>query len=347
MSNQRIEANSGSLLFTPRLSRRSLLTAASGAAAATVAARMMGFAQATPSTGAWSFTDDKGVTVNLPERPTRIVADVSAAAALWDFGIQPIAVFGWTSNEPADSPVWGAINKDEIEIITGEESSPDLEKLIGLKPDLVITLTWEPDNATEYWSLDTDGEYARVQEIAPLIAIAASGSAAASTDRFAELAGLLGADLASPALATAKADYETATAAFTVLAAEKSDLSILFLYADPDQIYIASFQDWADLAMYESLGLSIVDPGIPQWEYWETLSWEQALKYPADVVFQSTRLGTLSIEELTVHPAFKFHPAAAAGQIGPWNQDFIMSYQGLTAAFTDLSETLSKANKVT
>ncbi|MGH2550000.1 MAG: ABC transporter substrate-binding protein [Thermomicrobiales bacterium] len=323
------------------------MAATSGATMATIAARNIGLAQATPSAGGWTFTDDKGVTVTLPERPTRIVADVSAAAPLWDFGIQPIAVFGWTSNEPADSPVWGAINKDEIEIITGEVSGPDLEKLIALKPDLVITLTWEPDNATEYWSLDTDAEYVRVQEIAPLIAIAASGSAAVSTDRFAELAGLLGADLESTEITAAKTEYEAATEAFKTLAAEKSDLTSLFLYADPDQIYVASFQDWADLAMYESLGLSIVDPGLDKWAYWETLSWEQALKYPADVVFQSTRLGTLSIEELEANEAFKFHPAAAAGQVGPWNQDFIMSYQGLTAAFNEMIAVLKDAQKVT
>src|SRR5690348_13132494 len=51
---------------------------------------------ATPAAdGPWSFTDDKGVTVELPARPLRIIADVNAAAPLWDFGIRPVAVFGW------------------------------------------------------------------------------------------------------------------------------------------------------------------------------------------------------------------------------------------------------------
>ena len=36
-----------------------------------------------------------------------------------------------------------------------------------------------------------------------------------------------------------------------------------------------------------------------------------------------------------------------AGQFGPWNQDFVQSYQGLTAAFEMLLETLAGAEDVT
>jgi hypothetical protein len=40
------------------------------------------------------------------------------------------------------------------------------------------------------------------------------------------------------------------------------------------------------------------------------------------------------------------HPAAAAGQIYPWNQDFIQSYQGMTEALTLLTESLEAAEKI-
>ncbi len=36
-----------------------------------------------------------------------------------------------------------------------------------------------------------------------------------------------------------------------------------------------------------------------------------------------------------------------AGQVGTWNQDFIQGYQGLTAAFEMLLETLASAEDVT
>src|SRR4051812_42919727 len=45
--------------------------------------------------GSWVFTDDRGITVTLPGMPKRIIADVNVAAALWDFGVRPVGLFGW------------------------------------------------------------------------------------------------------------------------------------------------------------------------------------------------------------------------------------------------------------
>ena len=58
--------------------------------------------EATPGAdGAWSFTDDAGKTVELPSRPLKIAADMNAASALWDFGIRPAAVAGYTVDTDA------------------------------------------------------------------------------------------------------------------------------------------------------------------------------------------------------------------------------------------------------
>ena len=81
--------------------------------------------------------------------------------------------------------------------------------------------------------------------------------------------------------------------------------------------------------------------------FWETLSMEQALKYPADVVFHSSRLGTLTAEEIQAHPTLGQHPVVQAGQIGGWNQDFIMSYQGMTLALQEIMAPLANARKIT
>src|SRR5262245_15764012 len=50
----------------------------------------------------WSFTDDTGTTVRLPERPTKIAGLTDATVSLWNYGIKPVAVFGFTSMK-ADS----------------------------------------------------------------------------------------------------------------------------------------------------------------------------------------------------------------------------------------------------
>jgi iron complex transport system substrate-binding protein len=48
---------------------------------------------ASSGAGEWTYTDVLGKTVTLPARPVRIAANLVTAAALWDLGIRPVAVF--------------------------------------------------------------------------------------------------------------------------------------------------------------------------------------------------------------------------------------------------------------
>jgi iron complex transport system substrate-binding protein len=230
-------------------------------------------------------------------------------------------------------------------VINADDSTPDIEKLIQLDPDLFVTITWRPGEGGGYWGVNDD-LLPRMLEVVPIVAIAATGSAAVSTERFGELAGLLGADLNTPELVAAKTAYDAEVTAFSALTKEKADLVSLFVYADSQGLYAAKAPDWADLAWYQELGLNIVDPDVAVGEFWENLSWEQALKYPADIVFNTTRGEALTNQDLIDHPTFGQHPAIKAGQLGAWNQDFIMSYQGLTAALTEMTKTLSAAKKL-
>lgn len=329
--------------------RRGFLAGTAGLAAGLVLSGKSAAQESTPASppsGEWIFTDDKGVTVTLPARPERIVADVNAAAPLWDFGVRPVAVFGWNATETGNfGDAGGNVDPAAVEVVgvTAEPIQP--EKVISVDPDILITITWTPDDPTEYWSIDP-AILDQVQPIAPLIAMSATGSADVNTERFAELAAALGADLATPELSAAKETYEAALAEFPTIAEQKQDLSVLFLYAEGETIYVANAPDWADLAMYQSLGLNIVEPEAEPGSYWEQLSIEQALKYPADVVFHSTRPGTLTLEEMTAHPILGLHPAIKARQVGPWNQDFIMSYQGMTAALAATLATIRDAQTI-
>lgn len=330
-----------------RFTRRDIIGATT-ALAGTAALSATGHAQETsPAAGEWTFTDDKGVTVTLPQMPQRIVADVNAAAPLWDFGIRPVAVFGWNATETGDfGPAGGNVDPTAVEIVGNVTEPIQPEAVAAAAPDLIITITWTPDDPEEYWSIDVP-LLPQVQPIAPLIAISATGMADANTERFAELAGALGANLESPELAEAKAGYEAALAGFPAQAAEKSDLEVLFVFVGQDEkIYIANAPDWADLTLYESLGLNIVKPDADKDAFWEELSMEEALKYPADVIMSSTRPNTLTVEQLMAHPVFGLHPAAKAGQMGLWNQDFIMSYEGMTAALEATLGPLLAASKV-
>ena len=310
--------------------------------------------QATPEAtpggagGAWSFTDDAGKTVELPSRPLKIAADLNAATALWDFGIRPVAVAGYTVDTDAS---WGNVDRDTPVInVAAGSPTPDLETLLAEDIDLFVTITWGDEDNPYVWSFLEQADYERTNAAVPVIAISGSGRADHNTERFAELAALLGADLDAPEIQEAQAAYEDAVAAFSEVAREKTDAGItsLFIYADPTELYIAYPPIWADLAMYLALGMNIIVPeNVPEGDYWESLSTEQAIKYPSDLILQSSRTGTLTPEELAAHPTYGALPAVKAGQVFAWNQDFIQSYQGLAAALTHLTGALRDARKVT
>ena len=304
--------------------------------------------EGTPAAGkGWSFTDDVGKTVTLPERPVRIAADLNAASALWDFGIKPAAISGWTVGTDAS---WGNVDRDTPNItVSAETSEPNLEELLARDIDLFVTVVWGNNDENPYqWSFPEVGAYERTEAAVPVIGISATGRADENMLRFAELAEALGADLETVELAEARANYEATKATFEQVVQEKDDLTTLFIYADGTAEYVAYPPPWADLAMFQALGLNIIVPDtVPEGDYWEELSPEQASKYISDILFQSTRLGTLTPEELAAHATYGTLPAVKSGQLSPWNQDFIQSYQGLTAALETVIAALEPAEDVT
>lgn len=335
--------------LTHTLSRRAAAAAALTLAGSATLPRAIGAQDSTPEStpvdGEWSFTDDKGVTVTLPSRPENLVIDVNAAAPLWDFGIRPTALFGW--NVLADGSfgdAGGNIDPEGIAIVGDVNERIRLEDLVAQDPDLVITVAWDLEDLTAYWSINAE-LVDDVTAIAPIVAISTTGSADANTERFAELAALLGADLETEELAQARTDYDAAIQRLQDVAAAKSDLSVLFVAPTAETAWVANAPDWADLNLYQTLGVNIVKPDAEDGAFWEEISHEQALKYPADVMFVSTRAEALSPEEIKASPTWSLHPAVKADQVFGWNQDFIQSYQGMAEALNGVSDAIDASEK--
>ncbi|MCA9832794.1 MAG: ABC transporter substrate-binding protein [Thermomicrobiales bacterium] len=331
------------------LPRRSFVLGA--AASAALMSRFTTAQESSPEAspaGIWSFTDAKGITVSLEAPPQRVVMDVNAAAPLWDFGIRPAGLFGW--NVQADGSLGDAGGNIDPEGIptAGDVNEPiKMEELIALEPDLIVTLAFTPDDLTEYWSIDAEaGLVDQVKAIAPIVSIPVYGRADENIVKVIELAGLLGADLESEELVAAKAAYEESEAALKAAAEAAPDLKALFLYIGDSESYIAAPPDWADISMYQAFGVNTYDPEIDRGLYWLTISNELALTYDVDMLFTSTRSGSIAGDELLTTPGWKEHPAAVAGQIFPWNQDFILSYQGMKAAFDVVTDALTTSTKV-
>ena len=327
-------------LLATSLHRRKLI--ATGTVSALLAGLPTLTRAQTPVSGEWLFTDDKGATISLPETPQRIIADLIAAAALWDFGIRPVAVFGWDVNADDSFNVAGGRVDPEAVEVAGNVSAPfEPERALATEPDLIVTLDGG-DDPDAYWSIDPD-VVNLAREIAPIVAIDPALRLDLVVSRFAELAIALGADPENAELAEARAAAEQAAADFASTVESKAGLQAMFIVGMEDSLYVANPKVASDLIYFRELGLDIPDLDVEDTEYWETLDWEQSLKYPVDLVFYSTRTG-MTADELKAHPVFGLHPAVAAGQIAPWNGEEPLSYQGIATTLGNTRSSIGAAS---
>lgn len=334
-----------------RISRRTILAGTAGLSLAMVAGAhaQPSSPEASPVAGGWSFTDILGTTVELPERPLRIAAAINTAAALNDFGIAPVAVFGWTaSNYPdGDHVAWGSIDPATVEIVSDGDGNVDVEALLAAQPDLIVTWIWNRDDpATSMVGLPAEITGA-LESVAPVVIINQGDANDVELGRIIELSMALGADIRSEQLVNDRYAFEGLYVEANSLAAEKSDLTVLFASYGPDAFYIASPDYVGDLGFVRSLGFTLANDGSPDATvYWEPISEEEALKYPADVIYIDAYGAWTRLEQLQEHPTLATHPAVAAGQVGTWNRDLPLSFVGQARLIEEVLAPLRDAEKV-
>jgi iron complex transport system substrate-binding protein len=304
---------------------------------------------ATPEAGEWSYTDVLGTTVTLPGRPVRIVANIVTAAALWDLGIEPVAVFDWTvSNYPDGNHIaWGNIPADKVVNVGNVDGNIEVEKLLTVDPDIIFTQTFDPTDPSQTNGVPPE-LLERIEAVAPVLVVTDMASTDVQLERLVGLAESLGADLSAPAVTEAKAAYEAKVAEFQSVLAEKSELMTLFANFDPEVYYVAGPAGVSELVYLDSLGLRFANADSAEaGEFWQELSAEQALDYPSDVLFTDVYSVLQTAEDLQGTPVYAAIPAVAAGQVGLWNRDFPINYAGITDFLETLLVTLRDAQKVT
>jgi iron complex transport system substrate-binding protein len=272
----------------------------------------------------WQFMDDRGIAVELPVPPERIVAEINAASALWDYGVRPVGVFG--PQHRTDGSVDARVGNVDLASVTdlGEVwGEVDIEGLLALDTDLVVGPTWDPP---EIFYLTLAGEAALGDRVPVLGIHTARVSLDKSIQRFAELAGALGADLDSEKNTAARVEYASALEDLENAIAENPDLAVLFVAGDDTAFYVAQPDDMADLILLQDLGLNILSGG--ETDFWETLSWEDVQKFPADLILVDTREGSYSLDDFAAVPTWSTVPAVQAGQVDVWHAEPIYSYAG-------------------
>ena len=332
------------------LGRRHVLTGALGLAAAAASSRSACGQEATPAAGPWTFTDVLGNTVTLPERPRRIAAAINMAAALWDFGVETPAIFGWTAtNYPdGDHVAWGNIDVDRVEVVSDAVGNVVIEDLLVQQPDLIVSWIWDKDNPSAAQVAIPSELTEQVVGIAPIIFLTQGDANDVELGRIEAFAAALGADLNSPGITAQREAYEAKKAELRAVAAEQSELSVLFAsFGSEDRIYVAGPDYVADLGQVRDLGVKLANAGSPtSTTYWEELSLEQALHYPSDVLYIDQYGPWRTLEDLRAEPTVSQHPAVKAGQTGPWLRDLPLNYEGLTAFLESVLEPLRDAEKV-
>ncbi len=298
-------------------------------------------ASATATSGPWTYTDDLNNTVTLPQRPRRIVAYIGAAAVLWDFGFEAIGTMGPIRTEDgAAVPAAGKVDLRKVISVGAEEVN--LEQIASLKPDLIV-LQKGPSGLDAYPL--TEEQLEPVRKIAPIIAIQAYGaSAKVSLAAYERAAGALGADLNSTSLVDEKKRLAEAETKMKDALSAKPGLVAMFTYADTDGFYVAKTKDFPDLIAYNELGLEIVEAGGAD-NYFEKLSWEEADRYKADLIFHDERPTSLQPADLAdKYPTWGQLPAVKAVQVGKWNAETVLSPRGLADAISNLTAVIATAD---
>ncbi|GLV96913.1 ABC transporter substrate-binding protein [Streptomyces lavendulae] len=299
------------------------------------------------ASGPWTFKDDLGKDVSAKSTPKNIVAFTGTAAALYDYGVQVKGVFGPTKlADGKPDPQAGSMDISKVEILGNVYDEFNVEKYAALRPDVLLTNTWDGT----YWYVP-EASKDKILKLAPAAAIATGSDASMdkALARTAELAQSLGADPKNQKTVDAKARFEAAAAKVREATKANPGVKVLVGSGDPDHLYVSTPKTSADLKYFESLGVEFVTPdSLDKGSvFFESLSWENAGKYKADVILLDNRTGTLQNEQLTKEkPTWAALPAVKAGQIAPRVTEPIYSYEKCAQILEDLAKTVQNAKKV-
>ncbi len=293
---------------------------------------------------AWAYVDGSGRETRLDERPERIVAHANAAAALLSFGIRPVGIY-------ADATIAEDLGlRDDdlegIEIVGEEWGVINVEAVAALRPDLIVAEWWPLEEAYSGLEEGTSAASKQIEEIAPIVGVAQGPSIHTMLQDYEDLAERLGADLDDPDIAGQRERFEASLTRFREAVEAQPDLSVLAVSPTPESLYVAVPEHAAELADLSSWGLDLVVPDTPDegFEYWETLSWENAGKYQADLLIIDERGYPGNLEQAKAQPTWSVLQAAARDATAIWPAYWVRTYEDYAMALDRLTTAVEAAD---
>ncbi|MFE9171637.1 ABC transporter substrate-binding protein [Streptomyces kebangsaanensis] len=299
--------------------------------------------------GPWSFEDDRGQTVKADEVPSAIVAFVGVAAALHDYGVQVKGVFGPTTTKDGKADVQaGDMDVSKVTVLGNEWGQFNIEKYAALAPDALISTMF--DDAGTLWYVPEESKKKILAVGAPSVGISVyDRQLTEPLERMLALAKSLGADVTTDRVKQARKRFEDAAARLRAAAKAKPDIKVMAGSASQDLFYVSGTNLSVDLEYFKALGVNLVEPpesAKKQGGGWfESLSWENADKYAADVIMMDNRTSAVQPADIT-QATWKKLPAVKAGQVVPRTAEPILSYDKCAPLLEDLAKAIETARKV-
>lgn len=328
------------------LARRTMLTASGVAGLGALLAACGG--SRTPAAGAsasggWSFTDDRGKTAKAASRPHRVVAFIGSAAALADCGAGDsiVGVFGPSTDSDGKTDVQaGDFDVSKVTDLGNTWGEFDVEKYASLRPDLLVTTMYEPG---ALWYVP-DKSAKDVARLAPTVGLTVDRVALPRPmQRYRQLAAALG----STNTDRGKDAFDRAVRALRSAASANRRIRVMCASADSDLFYVSNAKIYPDLMYYRQLGIDFVMPDkVDKPGYYESLSWENADKYRADLIMLDSRSSALQPAALKSKPTWRALPAVKAGQVIGWLSEPRMSYVGMAPPIEALAKAVRGAKRV-
>ncbi|MFD7434258.1 ABC transporter substrate-binding protein [Streptomyces sp. NPDC059861] len=300
------------------------------------------------ASGPWSFKDDRGETVKLDQAPANIAAFVGVAAALYDYGIEVKGVFGPTTTQDGKADVQaGDMDVSKLTVFGNVWDQFNVEQYAAFQPDVLISTTF--DSAGTLWYVP-EASKDKIAKLAPSAAISVyDRQLTAPLQRMWELAESLGADMKADEAVKAKQEFEAAAERLRKAAKSRPEIKVLAGSASQEIFYVSGTNLSIDLEYFKALGVNFVEPPEKAKSegggWFESLSWENVDKYPADIIMMDDRSSTIQPADIA-EGTWKKLPAVKAGQVIARSPEPILSYAKCTPLLVDLAEAIEKAKKV-
>src|SRR5262245_24671765 len=166
----------------------------------------------------WTFVDDRRHKVSLSRRPTRIVAYTTAAAALDQWGVTPVGVFG---DNPRQDASLASFPWEKSQIVGSVYGEIDIAALRAVRAQLIVSRWYPLPRASPVFGFKNLAQQQSVGSAVPIVGINGHSSAVEQIDRFGDLARALGVDTKTEAIEAARAAFVAAAGRLSGVAQRK------------------------------------------------------------------------------------------------------------------------------